>query len=140
SLSGSDSDSECAKPDWSVSGATTQTSSVGVRAMRSSPASPSAWMPPSLVSRMRTLYLSPHSDVSPADLLQTAHIGPQGLRNGDRPILVLVVLHHRDQRAPDGHARAVERVDELRLLLALDAVARIHAAGLEIAADRAGRD
>ncbi len=34
--SGSDSDSEWAKPDWSVSGATTQTSSDSWRAMRSS--------------------------------------------------------------------------------------------------------
>src|SRR5690606_41793965 len=100
--------------------------------MRSSTASPSAWMPSSLVSRMRTLYLSPHSDVSPADLLQTAHIGPQGLRNGDRPILVLVVLHHRDQRAPAGHARAVERVVELRLRLALAAVSRVHASDVVI--------
>ncbi len=53
SRSGFDSDSECATPDWSVSGATTQTSSESCAAMRSRTASPSAWMPSSLVTRMR---------------------------------------------------------------------------------------
>ncbi len=33
------------------------------------------------------------------DRLQAAHIRPQHLGHGDRPIRLLVVLHHRDQRA-----------------------------------------
>ncbi len=51
--SGSLSESECDTPDWSVSGATTQTSSESWRAIASSVFSPGAWMPSSLVTRMR---------------------------------------------------------------------------------------
>ena len=53
SRSGSFSDSECDRPDWSVSGATTQTSSEARSRCFSSAASPAAWMPSSLVRRMR---------------------------------------------------------------------------------------
>ena len=51
--SGSLSESECETPDWSNSGATTQTSSESACAMRAQTLRPSAWMPSSLVTRMR---------------------------------------------------------------------------------------
>ena len=58
----------------------------------------------------------------------------------DRSVRVLVVLHHRDQRAADGDAGAVERVHELGLAGLRIAPARLHAARLEIGAVRARRD
>src|SRR5215217_1849847 len=54
---GSLSDSECDTPLWSVSGATIQTSSDSAAAMRSATPRPGAWMPSSLVTRMRTIPL-----------------------------------------------------------------------------------
>ncbi len=53
SRSGSLSESECETPDWSNSGATTQTSSDSARAISAQTSSPSEWMPSSLVTRMR---------------------------------------------------------------------------------------
>ena len=50
---GSFKDSECETPDWSSSGATTQTSSDKARAISSRTLRPGAWMPSSLVQRMR---------------------------------------------------------------------------------------
>ncbi len=50
---GSLSESEWATPDWSLSGATTVTSSESSRAIDSSSFKPCAWMPSSLVSRIR---------------------------------------------------------------------------------------
>src|SRR5271163_4709572 len=50
---GSLSESEWATPDWSFSGATTVTSSESSPAIDSSSLSPCAWMPSSLVSRIR---------------------------------------------------------------------------------------
>src|SRR5262249_17486371 len=55
--SGSLSDSECDTPDWSYSGAITHTSSEIVRAMSWPILRPWAWMPSSLVTRMR---ITPH--------------------------------------------------------------------------------
>src|SRR5271156_919256 len=51
--SGSLRDSEWATPDWSLSGATTVTSSDSSRAIDSRSLSPAAWMPSSLVRRIR---------------------------------------------------------------------------------------
>src|ERR1700733_11969950 len=51
--SGSLSDSEWATPDWSFSGATTVTSSDSSPAINSRSLSPAAWMPSSLVRRIR---------------------------------------------------------------------------------------
>ena len=56
---GSFKDSECETPDWSVSGATTQTSSDSVFAMVSRVSRPGAWMPSSLVTRMRITWQVP---------------------------------------------------------------------------------
>src|SRR5216684_5169760 len=50
---GSFSDNECETPDWSSSGATTQTSSDSTRAISSTTFRPGAWMPSSLVQRIR---------------------------------------------------------------------------------------
>jgi hypothetical protein len=70
--------------------------------------------------------------------VKAAHIGAQRLGHLDRAVGLLVVLHHRDQRAADGHAGAVEGVHELGLAGFRIAPARLHAAGLEIAAVGAG--
>src|SRR6185437_8127580 len=55
SRSGSLSDSECDTPDWSCSGAITQTSPEMARAMSSQTWRPCALMPSSLVTRIRML-------------------------------------------------------------------------------------
>src|SRR5262249_1430004 len=57
----------------------------------------------------------------------------------DRAVLLLISLRHGDQRAADRDARAVERVHVANLAV-LAAIARVHAARLELAADRAARD
>src|SRR5574337_1857314 len=131
--SGSFSDSECDTPDWSSSGATTHTSSDNAAAICSTICKPGACMPSSLVHRIRIVlraFLFNH--------LGAAHIRLQCIGNGDRAVGLLIVLDHRDQRAADRCARAVQRVHEARLAVAA-AVARIHAPGLKIAAHRARR-
>ena len=69
---------------------------------------------------------------------QAAHIGLQHVGDADGAVRLLIILQDGDQRAADGDARAVQRMDEAGVLGALRAVARIHAAGLEVAAHRAG--
>src|SRR5205807_10040240 len=61
------------------------------------------------------------------DPLLPVHVLAQGARHGDRPVRVLVVLENRYQGAPDGEARAVQRVHQLGLAL-LVAESRPHAA------------
>ena len=56
-----------------------------------------------------------------------------------RAVGLLVVLHHRDERAADRETRAVQRVHELGLALRV-AKARLHAPRLERLAVRARRD
>src|SRR5690606_22628654 len=56
-------------------------------------------------------------------------------RHFDAAIGLLIVFENGDQRAADGEARAVQRVDELGLAFFV-AEARVHAARLEIAAVR----
>src|SRR5271155_5381937 len=70
------------------------------------------------------------------DHLEPAHIGLQHVRYRDRTVLLLIGLHHRDQRAADGGAGAVQRMHEARLAVTA-AIARIHPPRLEIAAHRA---
>src|SRR5215467_237929 len=127
SRSGSLSESECDTPDWSNSGAITQTSSDKARPISAQTSSPSEWMPSSLVIRMRMS----------SDHVEPAHVRTQHIRHRDRAVRLLVGLHHRDQRAADGDAGAVERVHEARLAVVLAAEARVHAPGLELAAQRA---
>src|SRR5215475_10811085 len=134
SRSGSLSDSECETPDWSYSGATIQTSSESARAISAQASSPSEWMPSSLVTRMRISRRS-----APLDRLEAAHVASQHLGHRDRAVLLLIGLQHRDQRATDRNARAVEGMDMPHLAV-LAAKARIHPPGLEVAADRARRD
>ena len=70
-----------------------------------------------------------------------AHVRPQHLRHGDRSVRLLVVLHHRDQGASDGHARSVQGVNiGDRLAVRSAAEAGVHAARLEVPAVRAGGD
>src|SRR6267378_6447961 len=63
------------------------------------------------------------------DPLLPVHVLAQGARHGDRPVRVLAVLENRDQSAPDGEARAVQRMHQLGLAL-LVAESRQHAARL----------
>ena len=116
---GRDSDSEWPAPLWLTSGATTQTSLESWVAISISASRPGAWMPSSLVTRMRALARSAGFTCGQPgrDRVQPAHVGPQRLGDRHRAVLVLVVLQHRDQRAADGEARAVQRMDEARALL-----------------------
>src|SRR5579871_2001706 len=131
--SGSLSESECETPDWSNSGATTQTSSDSARAISAQTSRPGALMPSSLVTRMRidSIALLDHRDA--------AHVGLERVRHRDRAVALLIGLHHGDERAADRDARAVERVHGANAAV-LATVTRVHAARLEIAAHRAGRD
>src|SRR5690606_5623256 len=110
--SGSFSESECETPLWSVSGANIHRSSESSRAISSSTFSPGAWMPSSLVKRMRM-------SARLLDSRDPAHVALQHGGDGDGAILVLPRLHDGDERPPDSRARAVERVDEARLLRVL---------------------
>src|SRR5262245_15491582 len=121
---GSLSDSECDTPDWSYSGATTHTSSDSARAISSQASSPAAWMPSSLVMRMRMLL----------DHLHPAHVGLQRVRHRDRAALLLIGLHDGDQRTADRDPRAVQRVHRTPDLAVPAAPARLHATRLERAA------
>src|SRR5947208_444019 len=92
-------------------------------------------MPSSLVIKMRIGAAS-----SFCDPYNAVHIDAQYLRHRDGTIAVLVIFEHRDERAPDGNARTIQRVNEPRVLRALRPVTRIHSPRLEIAANRAGRN
>src|SRR5262249_52545798 len=70
---------------------------------------------------------------------ETSHVGLQHVRHGDRAVLLLISLHDGDERAADRGSRTVQGMNETRLAVA-GAVARIHPAGLEIAAHRTARD
>src|SRR4051812_25927911 len=128
------SDSECEAPDCSTSGATTHTSLVRVRAIVSSVTRPSAWMPSSLV----TSTVRGASAIGANDLA-AIHIGAEHLGNEDAAIGALIILEHRDQRAPDCQAGAVEGVNMAQPAAAARPVAGFHAPRLEIAAYRAAR-
>src|ERR1700761_1310612 len=73
------------------------------------------------------------------DHLEPAHIGLQHVRHRDRTALLLVILHHGDQRAAYRSTGAVQRVHEARLAVR-SARARIHPPRLEITAHRAARN
>src|SRR5215475_1493907 len=160
SRSGSLSESEWETPDWSNSGAITQTSPESARPISAQTSSPSEWMPSSLVMRMRMAWdkgvrtpergawsaraSAPRSGLSCAissrslDHLQAAHIALQHVGHRDRAALLLIRLHHSDERAADSDPRAVEGVHVPHCPAALGAVARVHAPGLKLAAQRAG--
>src|SRR3954470_21100873 len=138
-------DSEWPAPLWLNSGATTQTSLDSCSATSINASSPGAWMPSSLVTRMRVRARSlsftlPRSLGGTGDDRRPAHVGPQRLRHGHRAVLVLIVLQDRDQGAADREARAVQRMHEARALALLGAEARVHAPRLVLAAVRAARD
>src|ERR1700738_2070620 len=109
--SGRLSESEWDTPDWSVSGATTHTSSESTRAIFSSTSRPGAKMPSSLVNRMRISFFlgawsfpktGSHFSGSYAwgalDPLYAAHVGLEHIRHRDAAALVLIGLHHRNER------------------------------------------
>src|SRR5690348_14260255 len=131
--SGSLSDSECETPDWSNSGATTQTSSDSARAISAQTSRPGALMPSSLVTRMRicSIVLLDHRGA--------AHVGLERIRHRDRAVALLIGLHHGDERAAHRDAGAVERVHVAHGTI-FGTETRVHAARLEVAAHRAGRD
>ena len=108
--SGSFSDSECDTPDWSSSGAITHTSCDRAPAISAQMSSPSEWMPSSLVMRMRMFTLS----LRDSNHFEIPHVWAQRIRHCNRPTLLLVRLHDRDQRPTQCHTRAVERVDVMQ--------------------------
>src|SRR5256884_4718667 len=59
------------------------------------------------------------------------HVGLQRRRHADRTVLVLEVLEHRHQRAPDRESRAIQGVHGFGLAAVRIAPARVHAARLE---------
>src|SRR6267143_724453 len=63
------------------------------------------------------------------DPLLPVHVLAQGARHGDRPVRVLAVLENRDQGAPDGETRAVQRMYRVGPAF-LVAECRLHAACL----------
>jgi hypothetical protein len=96
------------------SGAQTQTSSLSCAGDLLQHLDPGAWMPSSFEIRMRAR--ADRSAAYPSALMtfQPAHIGPQRHREWRSSRRLLVILHHRDQRAADRQAGAVQRVDEAR--------------------------
>ena len=132
--SGSLSESECETPLWSVSGATTQTSSESWRAIA---------LQGLQARRMDAVVVGAedaHAQACVSMRVEAAHVGLERRRDRDAAVLVLVVLQDRDERAADRDAGAVEGVDEARALAVLRPVARVHAPRLEVGADRAARD
>src|SRR5690554_5723165 len=119
--------SEWLAPLCSASGATTHTSSESVRAIFSSSSRPVAWMPSSLLMRMRAFDRSIGPLAIDANGLLSAEVGSERRRHGDRAVSSLIILQDGDQRAADGDAGAVQRVHEARALLAGRAEARAHA-------------
>lgn len=66
------------------------------------------------------------------------HIGLQRIRDQDGAVCLLVIFHHRDQSSPDGQARTVERVYQLRLAALRITPAGLHAPGLKVGTVAAG--
>src|SRR5438552_2915694 len=62
---------------------------------------------------------------------EPAHVRLQRRRHADRTVLVLEVLEHRHQRAPDRESRAIQGVHGFGLAAVRIAPARLHAARLE---------
>src|SRR2546425_4022963 len=97
-------------------------------------------------TRHRRFAASPSAPLGPPpssislDRLEPAHIRLQRVRHRDRAALLLIGLHHRDERATDRHARAIEGVDMAHLAALLGTIARIHAPRLELAAQRTRRN
>src|SRR3546814_9309111 len=75
-----------------------------------------------------------------SNAVETAHVGPQSLRNGNRAIGVLIILDHGDQRPADREAGAVERMHEACPLLARRAKPGLHAPRLKIPTVGAARN
>src|SRR6185437_12140808 len=133
--------SEWLAPDCSISGATTQTSSVMLRAIFSSTLIPVEWMLSSFEIRIRAPARSRGGLSIGSQNLQPAHVGAQLFRNHHVAVRQLLVLQHRHQGTADRETRAVQRMDEFgRTLAATRTGARLHPAGLEIAAVGAARN
>src|SRR5690606_29597442 len=71
---------------------------------------------------------------------QACHVRTKRSWDGDRAVLVLIVLHDGKQEPPDGDARAIEGVNELSPLAAAWPVPCIHATRLEVSAVRTAGD
>src|SRR3546814_16252315 len=81
------------------------------------------------------------SDLSPErqrlsgrQLREPAHIGSQSFRDGHAAIRLLIIFQHGHQRASDRQARAIQCMEEARILLPFRPVAGVHAPGLKVAA------
>src|SRR5437763_4226038 len=138
--SGRRSVNEWPAPLCSCSGATTQTSLHSERATSSKVRSPVALIPSLFEMRMRAFAKSIGRSNIGTDDLEPAHIGTQCLGHRDGAVTLLVILEHSDQRATDREARSVERMHEARPLPFRRPKARLHAAGLQLAAIGAARD
>src|SRR5579885_292312 len=71
------------------------------------------------------------------ELLQSAQVGPEGLRHGHRTVGILIVLEHGHERSPDSEPGAVQRMYGLGPAAVGIAPAGLHAPrleGLEVAA------
>src|SRR5579864_4166039 len=132
--------SEWLAPLCSCSGATTHTSLQRVRATLASSLIPGELMPSSLEMRMRAAARSMGRSNIAADHRQAAHIRLEGLRHGNRPVSLLEILEHGDERAPHGKAGAVERMHEPCPLAVLRPETPLHPPCLEIAAIGAAGD
>src|SRR6185369_8189552 len=94
--------------------------------------------PPDLRNQTFLRFSEQYASVA-RDHLQTAHVRLEHAGDGDRAVLLLIGLHHGDQRAAKRGAGAVQRVHESWLAVRT-ARAGVHAAGLEVTANRAARD
>src|SRR6202012_957236 len=95
-------------------------------------------------SRFATAKASAHTNFAKVllfglDHFETAHIGLQNIRHGNRAALLLICLHNRDQRTANCRTGAVQRVHKMRLAVAA-AITRVHPPRLKIAAHRAARN
>src|SRR5687768_12052984 len=98
-------------------------------------------MPSSLVTRM-VIGLPSRLVSVPSAIgsyqFKTAHVRLQNRRNAHAAVGLLIILQNGDQRAPHGKTGTIERVNiAWGLGIARGPVARLHAPGLEVAADGA---
>src|SRR6202041_1546791 len=94
------------------------------------------WWGPSLPADVRWLWQLPrpaaraHLLASSLDPCETAHIGAQDIRDGDRAVRVLVGFENRDQSTTHSDSRTVEGMHEAPGLGVRAFGARIHAPSL----------
>src|SRR5215207_7836906 len=73
------------------------------------------------------------SDLFLFDYIHTAHPGAEYSRHHDRTVGLLVVFHHRDQRARESESRSIECVQETSPASIHRAILNIRTPRLEVA-------